>query len=175
MLRTTLNLLLLHGFCFLLGWARSLVPEISDHHGCFFAFRSNYTTTKPNTINQTPREATNLPPLICTTHVRKLRRRPCTNKNCWFAAYDRIAIFCSASHASDRAVYRNATVSSGPPGSEISYWYWDGLPQGIRLGQDSAIGIGATVLASAELAPSQALHGDTGAHGEVEWPRTIRA
>ena len=126
-LRTTLNLLVLHGVCLLLGWARSLVPEISDHHGCLFAFRSNYTTTKPNTINQTPREATNSPPLICTTHVRKLRHRPCTNKNCWFAAYDRIAIFCSASHASDRAFYGNATVSSGPPGSEISYWH--SLPQ----------------------------------------------
>ena len=63
-----------------------------------------------------------------------------------------IAHCSSGSRGSDAVVYGNASVASGPPGDEVEHPYYDGYPQGIHLGQDSALRIGAAVLGSAQLA-----------------------
>ena len=73
-------------------------------------------------------------------------------RQAWSAGYDTISHFCSGCDSTDAIVYSGATVSCGPPGAETTFGYSDGYPQGIHLGQDSALGIGATTLASAELA-----------------------
>ena len=58
----------------------------------------------------------------------------------WGKGYDFVNMFTCQAEPIEHHVYKNATIVSGPPNFlQASHPYFDGFPQGIHLGQDSAL------------------------------------